>query len=328
MARNSGESVIIPAVKRILITGIAGFIGFHVAQALQKRGDHVLGLDAFISYPEIKQARAHLLQAAGVDVKRLYISDRRAVADLLDRYSITHIIHLAAQPGVRQSLVDPSGCFQHNMEAFFTILELCRVRPSIKLVYASSSSVYGEGVHACKESEVSDRPLSLYAALKRGGELIAATYHHLYQFPVIGLRFFTVYGPWGRPDMAYFSFAQQIDERRAITLYDGGHLQRDFTYIDDIVSGVLAAVDRDILYGLYNLGKGETDSVLDLVRYLEEGLGKKAEICLQPKPATDVSSTWADISKSRQELGYHPTVSLQQGIHSFLEWYLQRCCVI
>jgi UDP-glucuronate 4-epimerase len=233
-------------MKRLFITGIAGFIGFHLALALKKRGDEVFGCDNFNPYygPELKRERARLLISQGVCVMDCDIVDRTAVEKLLKDNSITHFVHLAAQAGVRYSLKHPESYVHSNLNGFLQILEALRRFPEIKLTYASSSSVYGLNTKTpFSETDPVDRPASFYGATKRSNELIAHSYHHTYGLSCTGLRFFTVYGPWGRPDMAYFSFSKAILEKKPITVFGKGKLVRDFTFIDDIVQGTIAAID-------------------------------------------------------------------------------------
>jgi UDP-glucuronate 4-epimerase len=309
--------------KSILITGAAGFIGFHLAKSLQSRGDKVVGYDNFNPYyePRLKRKRASELSKQGIEVIEGDICNFEQVQELVRSQEVTHLVNLAAQPGVRYSLVNPQAYVKANLEGFVSILEVCR-HASIPLVYASSSSVYG--ANAAIPFTVEDRTdhqVSLYGATKKANELMAYTYHHLFGIATTGLRFFTVYGPWGRPDMAYFSFADAIMQGRPIELFNEGRMRRDFTYIDDIVAGTVAAIDLQAPYEIFNLGNHHPEEVVTLVALLEQYLGKKAEVVMRPMPPGDVPATYADIESSREKLGYEPKVSLQEGIKGFVDWY-------
>jgi len=310
--------------KRVLITGAAGFIGFHVAQALKSRGDAAIGLDNFNAYysPQLKQARATLLKQQGISIEIGDLLNRSLLQQMIKEHAITHIVHLAAQAGVRYSLEEPHAYIQANIEGFLNILELCRTHPHIPLIYASSSSVYGlnQKVPFALEDRT-DAQASLYGVTKKTNELMAQTYHHLFGIHAIGLRFFTVYGPWGRPDMAYFSFTRAILENRPIEIYNHGKMKRDFTYIDDIVEGVLAALDLAPSQGIFNLGNHQPVELLYFVELLEKALGKTAKKVLRPMQAGDVVATYADIEESQQILGFNPKVSLEEGIPRFVKWY-------
>ena len=309
-------------MKRVLVTGIAGFIGYSVAKKLAARGDFVIGCDDFNEYypSQLKYDRATDLKGDGVETKRIDITHHKELEKIFESEKITHVVHMAAQPGVRYSVTNPHAYLKSNVDGFLEVLECCRHHQT-KLVYASSSSVYGNHKKIpLSESDPVRTPASLYAATKASNELMAHAYHHLYGFPAIGLRFFTVYGPWGRPDMACFSFSKAIAEGKPIEVYNGGQMQRDFTFIDDIVSGVIAALDADIECDVFNLGKGECIELMDAIGYMEEYLEKKATIIYKPMQAGDVMTTCADISKSREVLGYNPQTSLSVGIPKFLDW--------
>lgn len=313
--------------KKVFITGIAGFIGFHIAVALKKRGDDVIGCDNFNDYysPHLKQERVRILEALGIEVITSDIRNIKTLSPLFTSRSITHLVHLAAQAGVRYSLTHPQTYIESNIDGLLQVLELCRSLPSLKLIFASSSSVYGNHTKApFSETSQTDDPASLYAATKKGGELLAKTYHHLFNLSITSLRFFTVYGPWGRPDMAYFYFAKAIMEDKEIPLFNQGKMKRDFTYISDIEKGVLKAIDLCDGYHLYNLGNSESQELLVLVDLLEKSLGKKAKISLKPMQKGDVFETYADISKAKKELGFVPSVSLSEGISMFIKWFLEK----
>jgi UDP-glucuronate 4-epimerase len=318
---------------RVLVTGCAGFIGYHVAEALLTRGDIVLGADNLNNYYDVrlKEARlARLRQRPGFGFYRVDISDKQAVGDMMAGHSdISHIVHLAAQAGVRHSLVDPYAYVQANVMGHLVVLEIARDLPGLRhLVYASTSSVYGlNGCLPFRETDRVDTPASLYAATKRADELMSYAYTHLFGLPQTGLRFFTVYGPWGRPDMAYFSFARSIMAAEPITLYDEGRLKRDFTYIDDIVAGVLGSLDRPPEDAdtprLLNIGNHRAEEVRELVRLLEEALGRKAIIRSAPRPSVDVEATFASVEAIGALTGFSPSTPLSVGIPRFVRWFEQ-----
>lgn len=314
------------ASKRILITGAAGFIGFHLALALSARGDIVIGLDNFNDYydPSLKRQRAELLAAQGIEVIEGDVCDQKLLHQLMKGHAITHIAHLAAQAGVRYSLVNPQTYIKSNIDGFLSILETCRQFPGVPLIYASSSSVYGTNTKTPFSIEDrTDGQASLYGVTKKTNELMAYTYHHLYNIPVTGLRFFTVYGPWGRPDMAYFSFTKAILEDKTIDVYHYGKMQRDFTYIDDIVKGIVAAIDLGASCDIFNLGNHRPEPLASLVTAIEDALGKKAQLRHLPMQPGDVEATFADIELSQKKLGFKPDVSLKEGIGKFAKWYLE-----
>ncbi|MCB8882880.1 SDR family NAD(P)-dependent oxidoreductase [Acidisoma cellulosilytica] len=314
----------------VLVTGAAGFIGYHVCEALLARGETVIGVDEINAYydPALKHARlARLEGREGFRFVKLSIADRAAVEALMaGAPEIDRIVHLAAQAGVRFSMLDPYAYVTANLLGHVVMLEAARHREGLKhFVYASSSSVYGGNTKMpFSEEDRVDLPVSLYGATKRADELMSHSYSHLYGLKQSGLRFFTVYGPWGRPDMAYFSFAQAITQGKPITLYDNGTLRRDFTYIDDIVAGILGVLDRPPAGDaprLLNIGNNQSETVSKLVSLLEEGLGRKAVVIDQPRPAADVTDTFADISEIRALTGFSPTTPLELGIPRFIDWY-------
>jgi UDP-glucuronate 4-epimerase len=307
--------------KRVWITGAAGFIGYHAAKALLAEGHEVLGLDNFNDYYEVslKRWRQELL---GAEIIEADILDRDRWEGRVKSFKPTHVLHLAAQAGVRYSLVNPQAYVRSNIDGFLVVLEWMRNHPDTKLVYASSSSVYG--LNAQLPYSIKDRTdhqASFYGVTKKSNELMAAAYSHLYGFSTVGLRFFTVYGPFGRPDMALFGFTDKILKGEPIDLYNFGEMQRDFTYIDDIVAGTLAALDYQGKTEVFNLGNHAPVSLKRFVEVLEGALGKKAECRLMPLQPGDVLATYADITESRAELGFHPRVSLEQGVPRFVEWY-------
>nr|WP_294529427.1 NAD-dependent epimerase/dehydratase family protein [uncultured Rhodopila sp.] len=316
---------------KVLVTGVAGFIGSHTAEALLARGDSVVGIDSLNDYYDVrlKQARlARLRDRPGFAFHHADVSDREAVGQVTAANGdVAGIVHLAAQAGVRHSLVDPYSYVQSNVMGHLVILEAARRLSGLRhMVYASTSSVYGSNTEMpFRETDRVDSPVSLYAATKRADELMSHAYAHLFGLPLTGLRFFTVYGPWGRPDMAYFSFAEAIMEGQPITLYDGGRLRRDFTYIDDIVAGILGSLDRppeDVnVPRLLNIGNHQVEEVREMVRLLEEALGRKAEIRSAPRPAVDVEATYASIDAIAGLTGFAPKTPLSLGIPRFVAWF-------
>ncbi len=308
--------------KKVLVTGAAGFIGFHAAQALKKRGDEVIGLDNFNSYysPDLKRKRAALLKEKGIDVVEADINDRQILTKIIP--NCTHLLHLAAQAGVRYAKTNPGAYIDSNINGFLAILETLRAHPEIRLTYASSSSVYGRNTKIpFSTRDTTDQPANLYAATKKANELMAYSYNHLYGIRSTGLRFFTVYGPWGRPDMAYYSFTEAILSGKPIHLFNNGNMQRDFTYIDDIIQGTLAALDYDGSCEIFNLGNNRPVPLLDFVAILEKLLGKPAHKIIEGPSPGEVETTYADISDSQQKLGFNPTTTLEQGLRLFLDWH-------
>lgn len=311
--------------KKILITGIAGFIGFHLASFLIKKEDYVIGCDNFNDYytPELKKMRAEKLKQEGIEVLSLDIQDLNHHVDFFKEKGITHIVHLAAQAGVRYSITHPMPYADSNLTGFLSVLELARALKA-KLIFASSSSVYGGNTKIpFSESDSTENPISLYAATKKSGELLAKSYHHLYQIPMTGLRYFTVYGPWGRPDMAYFSFAEKILKGHPIPVFNHGKMERDFTYIDDIIAGTSAAIDHCARFEIYNLGNNQPEPLMKLITLLESSLGKKALFDYKPMQPGDVTITFADISKAQKDLNFHPQTTLSTGIAKFTDWLLE-----
>ena len=315
----------------ILVTGAAGFVGHHVAKALLVRGERVVGIDNLNTYYDVALKRARLDLLAGNSAFQFHpmdISDREAVFGLTDANpDIAGVVHLAAQAGVRYSLVDPYAYVQSNVMGHLVIQEAARrLKRLSHLVYASSSSVYGANRKLpFSESDPVDTPVSLYAATKRADELMAHVYGHLFQLPQTGLRFVTVYGPWGRPDMAYYSFARAIVAGEPINVYGDGLLKRDFTYIDDIVAGVLGCLDNppsgDLPVRVLNIGNNRSELVNTLISLLEQELGRKAIINNVPRPALDVEETFADVDAIGALTGYRPTTPLSLGIPKFVAWF-------
>jgi UDP-glucuronate 4-epimerase len=316
----------------VLLTGAAGFIGFHVATALLARGYDVVGIDNLNDYYDVKLKEARLAQLQAhknFRFHQLNIADRERILPLA-KMQPTHIVHLAAQAGVRYSLINPYAYVEANVMGHLVMLELARATPSLKhFVYASSSSVYGGNSKTpfAVEDPV-EKPVSLYAATKRTDELMSWTYAHLYKIPVTGLRFFTVYGPWGRPDMAAYIFTRQILAGEPIKVFNHGNMKRDFTYIDDIVAGVLAAMEkppREDAQGpaarVYNLGNSRAENLKDFIATLENAIGKKALYDYQPLQPGDVPETFADIAASTRDLGFMPKTPISEGIPKFIGWY-------
>lgn len=315
---------------KVLVTGAAGFIGFHVANALLARGMDVVGVDTLNSYYDrsLKEARLKQLDGqANFLFLQIDVSDRDGMTSLVAAHpDIEIVIHLAAQAGVRYSLVDPYSYVQTNVMGQVVLLEACRALKELKhFVYASSSSVYGRNRSLpFREDDRVDEPSSLYAVTKRAGELTASTYAYLYGIPQTGLRFFTVYGPWGRPDMAYYGFADAICTGKPVTLYEGANLSRDFTYIDDITAGILDIMDLPPEKGqarLLNLGGDRPERVTALIGLLEKYLGRSARIELRKRPVADMEKTWASLEDVQTLCGWTPRVSLEDGIMKFATWY-------
>jgi UDP-glucuronate 4-epimerase len=317
----------------ILVTGAAGFVGSYVAARLASMGHRVVGCDNFNDYydPQLKRDRvAVLLAPAGVACETVELADAAQVTALFDRVRPELVVHLAAQAGVRYSLENPAAYIQSNLVGFGNILEACRRHKIGHLLYASSSSVYGSNAKTpFSEDDQTDEPVSLYAATKKSNELMAHSYSHLYGFPATGLRFFTVYGPWGRPDMAYFSFSKNMLEGKTIPVFAEGLLRRDFTYIDDIVEGVVRLLFKPSLDGagvphaVFNIGNNQPVMVLDFIRALEQALGVAAKLDFQPMQAGDVPATHADTCKLQQWVGYAPSTPLSEGLSRFASWYTQ-----
>ena len=313
----------------VLLTGVAGFIGYHVAERLLADGIPIVGVDVFNEYYDVglKEARVARLARPGFTLHRADVADRAAMAAIVaSAPGITHIIHLAAQAGVRYSMTNPYAYVHSNVMGHLVVLEAARLLPQLRhLVYASSSSVYGLGVNfPLDEAGEVDQPTSVYAVTKRADELLSHAYTHLYGLPQTGLRFFTVYGPWGRPDMAYYGFAQAIVSGQPITLYEGGTLKRDFTYIDDIVAGVVEILECPPPAGppqLLNIGNNQPEPVMRLVSLLEESLGRPAIVTAMPRPAADVVETWASVDRIAALTGYAPTTPLAVGIPRFVTWF-------
>ena len=332
--------------KKILVTGAAGFIGYHLCEALIKQGHHVIGLDNINDYYDVTLKYARLselgiqkeaatvfaeisqssLHGTKMQFIRLNLSDREELPKLFKTFNFDMVCNLAAQPGVRYSIENPQAYIDSNINGFLNILECCRHHNVKRLVYASSSSVYGNSDEIpFKETANVDEPISLYAATKKSNELMAHTYSHLYKFETIGLRFFTVYGPWGRPDMAMFLFTDAILKNMPINIFNNGDLSRDFTYVDDIVEGVVNTLVKDSentsLYKLYNIGNGTPVQLLDFIKYLEQVLGTTAIKKMLPIQAGDVNKTYANTSRLEHDFMYKPQTNVKKGIQEFVSWY-------
>ncbi len=313
----------------VLVTGAAGFIGSHVARALLGRGESVVGVDNFSDYydPVLKFARLKpLRENAAFSFLEADIADRGAMMGLVERHGIDRIVHLAAQPGVRHSLVDPYVYVQTNVMGHLVMLELARHLKDLRhFVYASSSSVYGANTKLpFAVADRADHPVSLYAATKRADELMAEAYAHQFGLRLTGLRYFTVYGPWGRPDMSPYIFARAIHEGRTIELFHLGFVKRDFSYIDDIVDGTLAALDRPAAapgHRVYNLGASRSEDIVHVISLFEKALGRAAKVELKPGDPYDMQETAADIADTTRDLGWTPKVSVDEGIPRFVEWF-------
>jgi len=327
----------------VLVTGAAGFIGFHVAQRLLARGDTVIGIDNLNTYYDVRLKHdrlAHIQEHPGLRFLQLDLADRAGMTDLFSSHRPERVVHLAAQAGVRYSLTNPHAYVESNLVGFMNILEGCRHAQVQHLVYASSSSVYGANTKMpFSVHDNVDHPVSLYAASKKANELMAHTYSHLYQLPTTGLRFFTVYGPWGRPDMALFLFTKAILDGQPIEVFNHGKMRRDFTYIDDIVEGVIRVLDTvpqpnpawsgtkpdpgtsKVPYRIYNIGNNQPVELLEFIRVLENSLGRKAERRLLPMQPGDVPETYADVDDLMRDVGFRPATPISVGIARFVEWY-------
>lgn len=334
----------------ILITGAAGFIGYHLAKRLINQGHTVVGIDNINDYydPELKYARLLQLGISKTEAKnfgsycqsslfpekfkfmRLNLEDRENLPALFKTNDFKVVCNLAAQAGVRYSLENPEAYIDGNVVGFLNLLECCRHNNIEHLVYASSSSVYGLNTEIpFKVEHKVDKPISLYAATKKSNELMAHTYSHLFKFPTTGLRFFTVYGPWGRPDMAMFLFTDAIVNNRSIKVFNHGEMERDFTYIDDIVTGVIKVVEADIserisknqLYKLYNIGNNKSVKLLDFIREIEQNLNKEARKVMLPIQPGDVPITWANVDALMSDFDYRPSTKIEDGVKAFIDWY-------
>ena len=309
----------------VLVTGAAGFIGSHVARRLLAAGRRVVGADNMSPYydPSLKQARLKTFDGESrFRFEKIDLADRAAVAALFAAGKFPYVVHLAAQAGVRHSLKDPHAYVDANLEGFTNILEGCRHNGCRHLLFASSSSVYGANTRMpFRVSDNVDHPVSLYGATKKANELMAHAYSHLFGLPSTGLRFFTVYGPWGRPDMSAFLFAKAIMEGQPIQVFNHGDMQRDFTYVDDIVEGTLRVLDKPAAYAIYNIGNHTPVRLLDYIATLERALGRKTSLEMQPMQPGDVKATYADTAALAKAVGFAPSTPLEVGLGRFAEWF-------
>ena len=317
-------------MQTILVTGGAGFIGYHLTSALLQRGDRVIIVDNFNDYydPAIKFARIKILKKhrnhKRLKIYKLDISNYKKLAKVFKKHRITKICNLAAQAGVRYSLKDPFRYEQWNNLGMLTLLELARKFKVKDVVYASSSSVYGGNTKIpFSEKDNVDTPISIYAATKKSNELYAYVYHKLYGLNCTGMRFFTVYGPWGRPDMALFKFVKNILINKPIDVYNYGNMKRDFTYVTDIVQGIIAAIDNPFPYEVFNIGNSKPVKLMEFIEAIEKTLGRKAKKRMLPMQKGDVSATYANTSKARRLLDYEPKTDVEEGIRNFVNWYVK-----
>jgi UDP-glucuronate 4-epimerase len=309
---------------KVLVTGVAGFIGMHCAQRLLERGDTVVGIDNLSTYysVQLKKDRLARLQNPRFGFHQIDIADAPQLEAVFEKTKPDAVLHLAAQAGVRYSLVNPQSYVQTNLVGFANLLESCRRHPPRHLVFASSSSVYGANPNLpWSESHNVDHPVSLYAATKKSNELMAHVYNHVYGLNATGLRFFTVYGPWGRPDMSPMLFAQAITQGKPIQVFNHGNMQRDFTYIDDIVEGTIRVLDKPAPYAVYNIGNHQPVALLDYIAALERALGKEAKLDMQPMQPGDVKATYADTTALQKAVGFAPSTPLATGLARFAEWF-------
>jgi len=310
---------------KILLTGCAGFIGYHLANHLITNNFEVMGVDSLNDYydPNLKSDRLKILKSYdNFTFKKADISSRKDITSIFLKFNPEKVINLAAQPGVRYSIKNPYAYMDSNLNGFLNILELCRTSQVKGLIYASSSSVYGN--NKTKPFSVNDRvnkPISLYGATKRANELIAYSYSHLYGINTTGLRYFTVYGPWYRPDMAMNIFANKISNNQPIDVYNNGNMKRDFTYIDDIINGTISALNHNYSCEIFNLGNNKSEQLMDVIRFIEQGLNKKAKINFKPIQSGDVFETFADIDYSKEKLNYSPKINIDTGVSFFIDWF-------
>ncbi|HZQ74423.1 MAG TPA: NAD-dependent epimerase/dehydratase family protein [Burkholderiales bacterium] len=308
---------------KVLVTGAAGFIGMHCAKRLLERGDEVAGVDNLSPYYDVqlKKDRLKRLEQKRFSFHGIDLADALATKAIFEEARPDAVLHLAAQAGVRYSLQNPAAYVQANVVGFANVLECCKAAPPRHLVYASSSSVYGSNPVPWRETDDVDHPISFYAATKRSNELMAHVYSHLHRIPATGLRYFTVYGPWGRPDMSPALFAKSIMEGKPIEVFNGGDMQRDFTYVDDVVEATLRVLDKPQPYALYNVGNHQPVALLDYIRAMERALGKAAKLEMRPMQPGDVKATYADTSALAKAIGFAPATPLGEGLTRFAEWF-------
>lgn len=321
---------------KIFITGVAGFIGYHLAQRLLLDGEQIYGIDNLNDYYDVNLKKARLAQLtpnANFQFQLLDLNNREGILKLFQEQNFDCVVNLAAQAGVRYSLENPFAYIDSNLVGFANILEACRHTQPQHLVFASSSSVYGTNTKIpFSVTDNVDNPVSLYAATKKANELMAHSYSHLYSLPITGLRFFTVYGPWGRPDMAYFKFVQAIEQNQAINIFNYGKMQRDFTFIDDVIEGVVRVMHQppkaalnnnhnNARYKIYNIGNNQPVELLTFIEVIEKAMGKQAIKNFLPMQPGDVPRTYADVDELMQDVGFKPTTNIEQGIDNFVRWY-------
>jgi len=308
---------------KVLVTGVAGFIGMHCAQRLSARGDEVVGVDNLSPYYSVQLKRDRLKQLR-IAFHQIDIANARSLNSIFENTKPQAVLHLAAQPGVRYSLENPAAYIESNLVGFANLLECCRHHAPGHLVFASSSSVYGNNPAVpWSESQNVDHPVSLYAATKKSNELMAHAYSHLFGLHATALRYFTVYGPWGRPDMSPMLFANAILDDKPIPVFNHGDMQRDFTYVDDIVEGTLRVLERPQRYAIYNIGNHQPVGLLDYIAALERALGKKARLEMKPMQPGDVKATYADTAALARAVGFAPSTTLEQGLQRFADWFRQ-----
>jgi len=310
---------------KILVTGSAGFIGYHLCRSLLNDNVEILGLDNLNEYYDIELKSSRLNKLRKYEnflFEKIDIADRESLTELFNNFNPDIVVNLAAQAGVRYSIENPYAYMDSNFVGFLNIIELCRNNNIKNFIYASSSSIYGANKKSpFSESDRVDSPISFYGASKRANELIAYSYSHLYNLKSTGLRFFTVYGPWGRPDMAMFIFTKRILENKPIEVYNNGKMKRDFTYIDDIIMGIRSAIEKNYDYEIFNLGNNKSENLMDMISIIEKELDMKAIIDYKKIQPGDVVETFSDITKSKEMLYYNPSISIRKGIPKFIDWY-------
>ena len=317
---------------KVLVTGVAGFIGYHLAERLLAEGISVCGIDNLNNYYDVnlkKDRLAQLQSYASFDFQLIDLGDRQSISNLFQAQNFDCVVNLAAQAGVRYSIENPFAYADSNLVGFVNLLEACRQHQTKHLVFASSSSVYGANTKVpFATNDNVDRPVSLYAATKKANELMAYTYSHLYHLPITGLRFFTVYGPWGRPDMAYFKFVQAILEGKPIDVYNFGQMKRDFTYIDDVIEGLVRVMSKPpqasigtAAYKIYNIGNNTPVELMQFIEVIEQAIGKTAIKNFLPMQPGDVPCTYADVDDLIEDVGFKPKTSIKEGLGRFIEWY-------
>jgi len=313
--------------EKICITGCAGFIGMHLCEKLISLGYEVIGLDNLNDYYDVNlklRRLSRLKNKPSFNFVKIDITNLKALKDVFKKYKPEKVVNLAAQAGVRYSLINPHLYIQSNIVGFTNILECCRDYNIEGLIYASSSSVYGGNKKIpFSESDNVDSPISIYAASKKSNELMAYSYNHLFRLRSTGLRFFTVYGPWGRPDMAMYIFAKKIMNNDPIKVFNQGQMKRDFTYIDDIIDGIISSIKNNYDCEVFNLGNNKSVNLMDVVSFIEKKIGKKAIVEFEPIQPGDVEKTFADIDKAKRKLGYNPNTNVEEGIGNFIDWYLE-----